>query len=378
MVPIVGSPSERETLLMERLDRGDVDCFVVSASLWEWLAKLCIEKKMIFWDWLILDESHLYKNTTSNRNYYAKTAGWSSYKVTLLTGTPNSKGYHNLYGQMSIMSDDDESNVFGKSYDHFLSRFFYVDRENHFTVVRGNEQKREIEKLCKGKFFRYDAKDHLPEIITHDKIIWFQMTKMARTFYDLIERDYTATFSGQDVFAESDVSRNSKLSQIASGRVIDTEGNSIAIHDQKIEAIKDLVDTGQNILIAYFYKADRESLLKKIKGSIWFKGSEKHKKNWNDNPDTGLIYVCNPASVSTGINLQYGGSVAVFYSLPRGKRDDYDQFRARIARQGQENEVFFYTLLCRDTIDEKDYRNLMADGAQQQVFLDEIKENQRK
>lgn len=377
IVPIVGPNSRRDDLLSEHLTNNEhVDVFVISLGLWEWLAGWCIKHNIIFWDWLILDESHNYKSQSTNRSYYAKTAARSSSRVTLLTGTPSSKGYHNLYAQMQLLVDHDDENPFGKNYDHFLKRFFFVDHEKRITIIRGEEEKREVEKLCKGYFFRYDAADYKQQVSINDKIIVFDMPEPARQLYNSVNRSHAGKWSGYDIIAEEDTTKNSKLAQIASGNVITAEGESVHVHDAKIEALLDLMIDDRNLLVAYYYTADRDRILKKIPNAKHFKGKEKDIDHWNENPDSGLVYVCSPASVSAGINLQQGGYTGIWYSLPRGRRDAYDQFMGRIARQGQENEVTFYTLLCANTIDQKDYQNLIKDGKQQEVFLNNIKANQ--
>lgn len=365
---LMGTPAEREKLLTDNI--GKVDIFIMSVNLWEWLASVCIKHNTIPFDWLICDESHYYKNDGPDRSYYAIQLASMVPRVTLLTGTPNSKGYHNLYNQMAMLTGK-ENNPLAPSYSAFLSRYFHVDHERHITTIRDKECKRVVEDLCRPYFFRYDKRDHLKEIKSHHPVILLRLPKNVRKHYQRLKN--TNGCKALNVFAESNAVKRSKLSQIANGRVLDMDEGVVELHNKKTEALKELTESNANLLVGYHFRADREHILNNIPRAIHYRGDKADYKHWNKNPNTGLVYVASAQSVGTGLNMQSGGCTIIWYSLPIGRRDDFDQFNARVLRQGQTKPVSVYHFIMRDTVDVDIYAKMIKDGKQQQEFLDQMK-----
>ncbi len=77
---------------------------------------------------------------------------------------------------------------------------------------------------------------------------------------------------------------------------------------------------------------------------------EKDVRDWNNGEiDVLLIH---PASAGHGLNLQQGGHIAVWYTLPNWNLELYQQANARIYRQGQKENVSIYQIIVPGTIDE--------------------------
>jgi SNF2 family DNA or RNA helicase len=64
------------------------------------------------------------------------------------------------------------------------------------------------------------------------------------------------------------------------------------------------------------------------------------------------MLLAHPASAGHGLNLQSGGSVVVWFGL-NWSLELYEQFNARLHRQGQANKVKIIHILTKDTIDER-------------------------
>ena len=58
-----------------------------------------------------------------------------------------------------------------------------------------------------------------------------------------------------------------------------------------------------------------------------------------------------PASMGHGLNMQHGGSRAVWFTLSYS-REEYDQFNARVARTGQKETTKIFHLMVPGTIDD--------------------------
>jgi SNF2 family DNA or RNA helicase len=59
----------------------------------------------------------------------------------------------------------------------------------------------------------------------------------------------------------------------------------------------------------------------------------------------------HPASIGHGLNLQSAGNHICWYTLT-WNREHYDQFNARVLRQGNEHQsVFVHRIMAEDTLD---------------------------
>ena len=91
------------------------------------------------------------------------------------------------------------------------------------------------------------------------------------------------------------------------------------------------------------------SLLKSKKLRTSCLDDEKDVERWN-NHDLDVLLL-HPASAGHGLNLQAGGSVLIWYTLPNFNLELYQQANARLYRQGQREKVRVYHLLVDDSID---------------------------
>ena len=62
------------------------------------------------------------------------------------------------------------------------------------------------------------------------------------------------------------------------------------------------------------------------------------------------MLVAHPGSLAHGVNLQSGGHIIVWYGIT-WSLEHYDQFNARLYRQGQKHPVIAHHLLMHNTID---------------------------
>lgn len=62
--------------------------------------------------------------------------------------------------------------------------------------------------------------------------------------------------------------------------------------------------------------------------------------------------LANPASAGTGLNLQAGGHTIVWYS-PTWNLGHYQQFNARLHRQGQPHPVMIHHLTAQGTVEDR-------------------------
>lgn len=92
---------------------------------------------------------------------------------------------------------------------------------------------------------------------------------------------------------------------------------------------------------------------------------------WN-NGEIDLLLV-HPASVGHGLNLQYGGSIIVWYTLPNWNLELYQQANARLHRQGQTKPVRIYHIIAEGTIDEDVMQSLDKKDTTQKALIEALR-----
>lgn len=133
-----------------------------------------------------------------------------------------------------------------------------------------------------------------------------------------------------------------------------------AIHDIKLDALEEIIDEaqGQPILCSYSYRSDAERIMIKFAHLNPINLTEcKSEKSLLDamarwkSGDCPLM-IGHPASMGHGVDgLQDKGHILVWFGL-NWSLDLYEQFNARIRRQGQGAPVICHRILCKDTLDE--------------------------
>ena len=174
-----------------------------------------------------------------------------------------------------------------------------------------------------------------------------------------------------EVTAANAAALSNKLSQMANGAVYDDNGSVFWLHDQKLDALDEIVEAsqGQPLLVFYSYKHDLERILKRHPEAVVLKGSADIEQ-WNNGEIP--ILLCHPASAGYGINLQEGSHIMVWFGLP-WSLELYQQSLGRLHRQGQEHPVIVHHIICEDTLDDKVLRALQHKDATQKSLLDALK-----
>ena len=84
------------------------------------------------------------------------------------------------------------------------------------------------------------------------------------------------------------------------------------------------------------------------------------------------MLVMHPASGGHGLNLQSGGNIIVWFGL-NDSLELYEQFNARLHRQGQDQVVIINRLLCEGTEDYTVLENLDRKAEGQDGLMASVK-----
>ena len=160
------------------------------------------------------------------------------------------------------------------------------------------------------------------------------------------------------------------------GAVYSDDHRIIKLHDQKLDALEDIIEAanGEPVLVAYWFKHDLlriQERLKKLRIQSTVLKSETDIHEWNKgNISVGLLH---PASAGHGLNLQKGGHHLVWFGLT-WSLELYQQTNARLWRQGQQsNTVIIQHIVTEGTIDDNILKALTVKDAQQSRLIEAVK-----
>ena len=179
-----------------------------------------------------------------------------------------------------------------------------------------------------------------------------------------------------EITAANTASLSGKLSQMANGAIYDDSGETIRIHDRKLDALEDIIEAanGKPLLVAYWFKHDLTRISERLrKLHIPFSKLDDAAsiRRWNNGElPVALIH---PASAGHGLNLQSGGSAIVWFGLT-WSLELYQQTIARLWRQGQTSEtVVVQHIVTKGTIDERIMKALSKKEHTQTALIDAVK-----
>ena len=194
--------------------------------------------------------------------------------------------------------------------------------------------------------------------------------------YDELRSDLILPYKEDEaITAANAAALSGKLCQMANGAVYSEGGDTVHIHDRKLDALEDIIEAAQGpILLCYWFKHDLERIEKKLqelKVSFDRITTEDSIRKWNAGKlDVGLIH---PASAGHGLNLQQGGNVIVWFGLT-WSLELYQQTNARLWRQGQSNKtVVVQHIVTAGTIDEDILDALTSKDESQNRLINAVK-----
>jgi len=359
----IATGSEKNRI--EALD-SDSDIHVINRENIPWLVRTRKWK----WDMVIVDESSSFKSQKSQRFKALKKVTKYFKSVVLLTGTPSPNSITDLWSQMYLI---DNGRRLGRTISNFRSRFLHPSGYMGYNWEPNKGADKEIQKLVKDVCITMSSKDYLelPERI--DLTEYIDFPEKVKEQYKELEKEFLITLEKGDIEALSAATLANKLLQICNGAVYDAEGATHIIHDLKIKAIKDIIEDNPNetFLIAYNYKSDRVRLSKAFPQGVSLSKSGVEVQLWNEGKIKLLF--AHPASAGHGLNLQQGGSSIIWFGL-NWSLELYQQFNARLHRQGQEKPVKIMHIVAKDGMDEKVMKALASKAKNQNELLEYLKQ----
>ena len=374
----------------ERLN-DDVDLYIINPAGLKWLIEsgglAQLLKRGV--DTLIVDELSKLKHPKTQLFKMLKPFLPRFKRRWGLTGSPASNGLLDLFGQVYAL---DLGKRLGKFITHYRHQYFlptgykgYVWKPQEGAEDRIYYQLRDLAQSMR-------AEDHLdlPDLIEQN--IWVDLPPPVRRAYVTLEADLIAQLEDRTVTAANAAVASGKCRQVASGgiyasEIVDldvpgltrTKRETIHLHDEKTNALSDLVDElqGTPLLIVYEFQHDLERIRKAlgdvpaINGQTSAREGQQLANAWNKG-ELPLL-AGHPAAMGHGLNLQGFGSHIAFYSLT-WNFELYDQTVRRVYRAGQKaKRVIVHRILARNTVDADIAQVLESKERTQSQLLDALK-----
>lgn len=363
----VGSAEERVTAL-----QADADIYIINRENVDWL----VSNRIFDFDMIVIDELSSFKNHQSKRFKALMKVRPKVKRIVGLTSTPASNGLMDLFAEFRLL---DMGERLGRFIGQYRNEYFKPDKQNGYIVYSykplPDAEERIYEKIS-DITVSMKAVDHLkmPKLISNEYSV--KMSESEKEKYKELKEELILEVQDTEITAANAAALSNKLCQMSNGAIYDDDGEIIPIHNRKLDALEDIIESanGKPVLVAYWFKHDRTRIAERLHklGIVYqeIKSAESIKK-WNSGKlQAALIH---PASAGHGLNLQSGGNFLVWFGLT-WSLELYQQTNARLWRQGQQSEtVVIQHIVTKGTVDEKILKALKEKDETQTALMTAVK-----
>jgi len=334
-----GTPAER--------DEAEGDIIVVNhENLVDFL-----EKHSEAFDCFVVDELSKFKGPTSAK--WRPTLKHTDHmKVRIgLTGSPVPNGPEDLFAQTRII---DHGRRLGRDWVKWRAANMWEQTENVWKCRKGTLEKT-LAKISDMTFI-LSPENWAPPPVRHVKVP-VDLPPDIRRVYEELDKTSVADIEGEVMMPGGRAQVVNKMRQVCAGFVYDETGAGKRLDMFRVDAICDVVDVQTSpVLLVYDYREQLDELRLRypdapVLGSgTTRKVAAKAVEDWN--AGRLRVLIAHPAAFSHGLNLQFGGHIICWCSLP-WSLDHADQTVMRLAREGQlAPETISYATVAVNTVEE--------------------------
>lgn len=336
------------------------DIYIISRDNVVWL----FESKHLTWETIIIDELSSFKDSKTKR--FKALRKFKAKNVIGLTATPTSNKLIDIWAQMHLINKD----LLGYKKDFLAAYFTPILMNGYVDHIPKTHAKIGIYEQIKPNVMKMTKKEGLPEITYNNEPIF--LAKSERAYYEALKRDFIIEFKDQVVTAANSATLMNKLLQLTSGEVYAEDKQLVKVHNQKIEALTNLIEAqnGNPLVVFYAYKHEKRRIIE-LATKLKLELTERDFDGWNDKKYD--ILLVHPASCAYGLNLQKGGSTIVWFTLT-WSLELHEQANARLHRQGQTEPVVVKYMLVENSVDEYVLQCIKRKDKDQKIFLGLFKE----
>jgi hypothetical protein len=316
------------------------------------------------WDLVIWDESTSIKTHDSKRSKairMLRKLGLVKMFVPL-SGTPRPKSLEQFWSQLRVI---DGGKRLGATLGEFRSRYMSPERfeARGRPVIKWVDRPGALEKvmaavsdICLSVRSEVWRKTEPPLTVVRE----ITLPPAVRDMYETLQRTLVLRLPGGALVTAPDPAiLAGKRLQLAAGFIYDDEGQAHWLHDEKINALIELIEEldGEPVLILYWHKAVAKRLREKIKGLATTK-----MVGFLDQFAAGRLpaLALHPASAGHGLDgLQKGGHHVACVEL-FADWEYYQQAVSRLDRGGQLHRVTVHQIQAAGSRDQ-DIGEILAD-----------------
>ena len=358
----IGTSDERKTAL-----NTDADIYIINRENVDWL----VSNTKFDYDMVVIDELSSFKNHQTKRFKALMRVRPKVKRIVGLTGTPASNGLMDLFAEFKLL---DMGQRLGRFITQYRNAYFQPDKQNGYIVYSYKPLPDAEEKIydrISDITVSMKAVDHLqmPELISTEYVV--TMSDEEKEKYIEMKRELVLQLPDGEITAANAASLNNKLCQMSNGAIYDDDKNIIDIHDRKLDALEDIIESanGKPILVAYWFKHDAERI--KARFQVREIKTSKDIIDWNSGKIP--VAVIHPASAGHGLNLQQGGNHLVWLGLT-WSLELYQQTNGRLFRQGQKSStVVIQHIVTKGTVDERILKALTEKDKTQTSLMNAVK-----
>lgn len=289
---------------------------------------------------LLLDESSLIQNTTAKQTKFIM--GLHPKNVILLSGTPVSGKYENMYSQLFLLG-------YPRSEKYYLSRYVnFIEMDFGYgypvKVINKNKPYKNFDELKEtlnkhgAVFMKTEECFNLPE----QNFITVNVPTTSQ--YKIFMRDGIVYMGGDEM----------KVGDTALTMRLYARELCGSYNQNKIEAYKTILQsTNDRLIVFYQFTRDLQVLLQATtdRSVSIINGFTKDLEAYENEPDS-VTFVQYQAG-SMGLNLQKANKI--IYFTPTDRCEYWMQSQKRTHRIGQDKPCYYYMLTCENSIEEKIY-----------------------
>jgi SNF2 family DNA or RNA helicase len=314
-----------------------------------------------------VDESTAFKNRNSARSKAMLEVSWKFKYRRALTGTFMPNTITDVWHQAMII---DRGERLGTNFFRFQSSVCEPQQVgpavNHVKWVDKPAARDAVSDLLRDISIRHvfeECTDIPPNKITEYPV---ELSPAQRTAYDELRSHAILELAGSEVNALHAASLMSKLLQLTTGAVYNTDGIGSLLSTERYEIVHELVSERDHSLVVFNWKHERDNLLAllnkaKVPCAV-IDGSTQSNKNMTaeivDRFQAGEFQalLVQPQSAAHGLTLTKAATT--IWSSPTFNAELYQQMVRRIYRTGQTRKTETIHIYAEDTLEPYVYDKL--------------------
>jgi hypothetical protein len=311
-----------------------------------------LERRGAEFDCFVIDELSKFKGPTSAK--WRPTLKYTDHmKVRVgLTGSPVPNGPEDLFAQARVI---DKGRRLGRDWVKWRAENMWEQTENVWRCRKGTLEKT-LAKIADMTFI-LSPENWAPPPVRHVKVPVHLPSDLRRVYAEL-DKTSVVDIGGDILMPGGRAQVVNKMRQVCAGFYYDETGEGQRLDMFRVDAICNVVDMQTSpVLLVYDYREQLDELKLRYPDAPVLGSGTKRKaaaqavEDWNAGKLRVLI--AHPAAFSHGLNLQFGGHIVCWCSLP-WSLDFWEQTIMRLAREGQRApETISYATVAVDTVEDE-------------------------